>query len=100
MYKTLPIDIALGEVNPSWYQERRAALETEYGLGKQSRDDRNRRRTQAKARLETFKLGQIVDGTVRRVKSYGVFVDIGGYHALLHISTISQLPVEHPPTGF
>lgn len=104
LYKTLPIDIALGEVNPSWYQERRAALETEYGLGygwsKQSRDDRNRRRTQAKARLETLKLGQIVDGTVRRVKPYGVFVDIGGDHALLHISTISQLPVEHPERVF
>lgn len=100
MYKTLPIDIALGEVNPSWYQERRATLETEYGLGKQSRDDLNRRRTQAKARLETLKLGQIVDGTVRRVKPYGVFVDIGGYHALLTISTISQLPVEHPEQVF
>ncbi len=72
MDKTLPIDIALGEVNPSWYQERRATLETEYGLGKQSRDDQNRRRTQAKVRLKTLKLGQIVDGTVRRVKPYGV----------------------------
>ena len=100
MYKTLPIDIALGEVDPSWYQKRRAALETEYGLGKQSRDDRNRRRTQTKARLETLKLGQLVDGTVRCVKPYGVFVDIGGYHALLHISTISQLPVEHPEQVF
>ncbi|HCF28162.1 MAG TPA: RNA-binding protein [Cyanobacteria bacterium UBA11049] len=100
MYKRLPIDIALGEVDLSWYQERRAALETEYGLGKQSRDDRNRRRTQAKARLETLKLGQIVDGTVRRVKPYGAFVDIGGYYALLHISTISQLTVEHPEQVF
>lgn len=100
LYKTLPIDIALGEVNPRWYQERRAALETEYGLGKQSRDDQNRRRTQAKARLETLRLGQLVDGSVRRIKPYGVFVDIGGYYALLHISTISQLPLEHPEQVF
>ncbi|WP_222838817.1 S1 RNA-binding domain-containing protein [Nostoc cycadae] len=54
----------------------------------------------AKARLKTLKLGQIIDGSISKIKPYGVFVDIGGYYALLHISAISQQPVEHPEKVF
>ncbi len=32
LYRTLPEDIALGEIDPDWYQERRAMLNKEYQL--------------------------------------------------------------------
>lgn len=53
-----------------------------------------------KRRLEEIKVGQLVSGTVCFVKAYGVGVDIDTLYALLHISTISQLPVDHPDTVF
>ncbi len=102
LYKNLPIDIALGEFDASWYELRRIELNKKYGL----RENFIERRTpynhsaSAKARLKTLKLGQLVDGTILGIKSYGVFVDIGGYHALLHIAAISQQTVEHPQQVF
>ncbi|MEH1800116.1 MAG: S1 RNA-binding domain-containing protein [Nostoc sp.] len=45
--------------------------------------------------MKTLKLGQLVDGTIRGIKPYGVLVDIGGYYALFHINPISQLAINH-----
>jgi predicted RNA-binding protein with RPS1 domain len=42
------------------------------------------------------KVGDIIDGTVRRLVDYGAFVDIGGVDGLLHVSEISWSRVEHP----
>lgn len=42
------------------------------------------------------KVGDIIDGTVRRLVDYGAFVDIGGVDGLLHISELSWSRVEHP----
>jgi small subunit ribosomal protein S1 len=102
LYQTLPIDLALREIDPNWYEERRGELSREYGLDEYliRRQKPQRRRLSARARLATLKIGQLVDGTVRRIKPYGVFVDIGGYYTLLHIRAISQLPVEHPEQIF
>ncbi|WP_242055230.1 MULTISPECIES: S1 RNA-binding domain-containing protein [Nostocales] len=97
LYKNLPIDLALGEFDPSWYEKRRIELNKKYGLRENLivRRTSNNRSASAKARLKTLKLGQLVDGTICRIRSYGVFVDIGGYYVLLHINAISQQPVEH-----
>lgn len=49
------------------------------------------------AREETLKgthAGDIVQGTVTRIESFGAFVDIGGIEGLLHISNISRKRVE------
>jgi predicted RNA-binding protein with RPS1 domain len=103
LYKKLPIDILLNEIDPSWYQERRNKLNAEYGLDLSwwtNREQRERRQNLRTARLKTLKVGQVVDGTVFAVKPYGIFVNIGGYGALLHISAISQLTVEHPEQVF
>ncbi|BAY18853.1 30S ribosomal protein S1 [Anabaenopsis circularis NIES-21] len=102
LYKNLPIDIALGELDDSWYEQRKIELYQQYELRENSitrRTIHNRSRL-AKARLKTLKLGQIIDGSISKIKPYGVFVDIGGYYALLHISAISQQPVEHPEKVF
>lgn len=102
LYKNLPIDIALGELDASWYEKRRIELHKKYGLSENSIQRRTpyNLSASAKARLKTLKLGQIVDATICRIRSYGVFVDIGGYNALLHITAISQQPVEHPEQIF
>lgn len=38
----------------------------------------------------TFKVGDVVVGTIASVKPYGAFVDIGGVNGLLHISQLSH----------
>ncbi|MEW6498458.1 MAG: S1 RNA-binding domain-containing protein [Cyanobacteriota bacterium] len=102
LYQTLPIDIALGELDPKWYEARREELDRKFDGFKLLRHRRKpqHRPLAARTRLATLKLGQLVDGRVYGIKPYGVFVDIGGYKALLHISAISQLPVEHPEQIF
>ncbi|OCQ89771.1 RNA-binding protein [Nostoc sp. MBR 210] len=102
LYKNVPIDIALGELDASWYEQRKIELYQQDELRENSitrRTIHNRSRL-AKARLETLKLGQIIDGSIGKIKPYGVFVDLGGCYALLHISAISQQPVEHPEKVF
>ncbi len=46
--------------------------------------------------LSTIKEGDIVEGTVKNITDYGLFVDIGGINGLVHISNISWGPVRHP----
>lgn len=96
LYRTLPEDIALGEIDPDWYQERRMMLNKEYELDRYrpSRQEREHHHILKTTRLKILRVGQIIDGTVRAIKPYGLFVDIGGHNALLHISAISQMPVE------
>ena len=95
--RNLPIDIALGEIDSNWYQKRRKDIEDEckvYDTRIRKKQERERLFELRQARLKTLKLGQLVDGTVAAFKPYGLFIDIGGIHALLHISMVSQLPVE------
>jgi small subunit ribosomal protein S1 len=97
LYRYLTVDIALGEIDPHWYEERRIALNREYELDKMrsfSQQEIESRRILTMTRLKMLRVGQIVDGTVKAIKPYGLFVDIGGVNALLHISAISQMPVE------
>lgn len=42
----------------------------------------------------------LLEFSTRLIKSYGVFVDIGGFHTLRSVSTISQLPIESPEQVF
>ncbi|MFW9262581.1 S1 RNA-binding domain-containing protein [Nostoc sp. CALU 546] len=102
LYKNLPIDIALGEFDASWYSRRRIELNKKYGLRENSIERRTpyNHSASAKARLKTLKLGQLVDGTIHKINSHGVFVNIGGYYALIHITAISQQTVDHPEQVF
>jgi small subunit ribosomal protein S1 len=52
---------------------------------------------EARARVfSTIKIGDIVEGTVTNIADFGVFVDIDGVDALLHISDLSWDKVVHP----
>ncbi|SHJ21685.1 4-hydroxy-3-methylbut-2-enyl diphosphate reductase [Desulfofundulus thermosubterraneus DSM 16057] len=46
--------------------------------------------------LESLQEGQVVRGVVRRLTSFGAFVDIGGVDGLLHISEMAWYRVNHP----
>ena len=51
----------------------------------------SRRRALSDTQLKTFKVGDVVLGSVISVKAYGAFVDIGGdLNGLLHVSQISH----------
>ncbi len=45
---------------------------------------------------ELLAVGAVVDGTVRKVMDFGVFVDLGGIDGLVHVSELSWSRVEHP----
>jgi len=50
--------------------------------------------------LKSIKEGSVVDGIVKNITEYGVFVDLGGVDGLLHITDISWGRVNHPSELF
>ncbi|MFY9116030.1 MAG: 30S ribosomal protein S1 [Bacteroidales bacterium] len=40
--------------------------------------------------------GQILEGTVKNITSYGVFIDLGGVDGLIHITDLSWGRINHP----
>lgn len=62
---------------------RRAILETD-------------RREQREETLAVLEEGAVVDGTVKNITEYGIFVDLGGIDGLLHITDISWGRISHP----
>lgn len=44
--------------------------------------------------LENLEEGQVLEGTVQRIASFGAFVDVGGVDGLVHISQLSHEHVE------
>lgn len=46
--------------------------------------------------LEQIEAGDILEGTVRSVRDFGAFVDLGGLDGLIHVSKLSWERVKHP----
>jgi small subunit ribosomal protein S1 len=61
----------------------RATLERE-------REDRKREQ------LEKFEAGLELEGTVRSIKDFGAFIDLGGLDGMVHISKLSWERIKHP----
>jgi len=51
---------------------------------------------QKKEIISKLEKGQILEGTVKNITSYGVFVDLGGVDGLIHITDLSWGRVTHP----
>ncbi|MDR0404698.1 MAG: bifunctional 4-hydroxy-3-methylbut-2-enyl diphosphate reductase/30S ribosomal protein S1 [Oscillospiraceae bacterium] len=49
---------------------------------------------------ETAEIGKKYKGTVKTLKEYGAFVDVGGIDGMLHISEISWTRISHPSDVF
>jgi ribosomal protein S1 len=62
---------------------RRAVLERE-------------REEKKKEQLDKIEVGDRMEGTVRSVKDFGAFVDLGGLEGLIHISKMSWDRIKHP----
>jgi small subunit ribosomal protein S1 len=94
-------------------EEREAELESYVGQDltlKVIEVDRNRRRLILSERLARKQLrqqnmerlmnelveGQVVRGTVRRLRPFGAFVDLGGAEGLLHISELTWQRIRRP----
>ena len=54
------------------------------------------REEQKRVLMESLAVGQIHEGTVRKLMDFGAFVDIGGVDGLVHISQLSWSRVDHP----
>jgi len=51
---------------------------------------------QKKEIIGQLEKGQVLEGTVKNVTSYGVFVDLGGVDGLVHITDLSWSRINHP----
>ncbi len=51
---------------------------------------------QKKEIIGQLEKGQVLEGTVKNVTSYGVFVDLGGVDGLIHITDLSWSRINHP----
>jgi small subunit ribosomal protein S1 len=51
---------------------------------------------QRKAIIESLEKGQILEGTVKAITDFGVFVDLGGVDGLVHITDLSWGRINHP----
>ena len=64
-------------------------------------EERNRlvlshRRALVEKKMNRLEVGEVVIGSVKGIKPYGAFIDIGGVSGLLHISEISHEHIETP----
>ncbi|MEJ5263571.1 MAG: 30S ribosomal protein S1 [Ignavibacterium sp.] len=51
---------------------------------------------QREAILKSLEKGQILEGTVKAITDFGVFVDLGGVDGLIHITDLSWGRINHP----
>ncbi|MBP3568535.1 MAG: S1 RNA-binding domain-containing protein, partial [Lachnospiraceae bacterium] len=89
-YKDQEIEFVISEFNP----KRRRII-----------GDRKQLLVAKKAELQKelfakISVGDVVEGTVKNVTDFGVFIDLGGVDGLLHISEMSWGRVENPKKVF
>ncbi|MFU8842274.1 MAG: 30S ribosomal protein S1 [Bacteroidales bacterium] len=46
--------------------------------------------------MSKLEKGQVLEGTVKNITSYGVFIDLGGVDGLIHITDLSWGRINHP----
>ena len=51
---------------------------------------------QKKEIISQLEKGQVLEGTVKNITSYGVFIDLGGVDGLVHITDLSWNRISHP----
>ncbi len=51
---------------------------------------------QKKQIISGLEKGQVLEGTVKNITSYGVFIDLGGVDGLIHITDLSWGRINHP----
>ena len=51
---------------------------------------------QKKGIISQLEKGQVLEGTVKNMTSYGVFIDLGGVDGVIHITDLSWSRINHP----
>jgi len=51
---------------------------------------------QKKEIIGKLQKGQVLEGVVKNITSYGVFIDLGGVDGLIHITDLSWSRINHP----
>ncbi|MCC5918261.1 MAG: 30S ribosomal protein S1 [Cryomorphaceae bacterium] len=51
---------------------------------------------QKKEIISKLEKGQVIEGVVKNITSYGVFIDLGGIDGLIHITDLSWSRINHP----
>lgn len=75
-------------------RKRRNVVLSRRSLLEKAKDD-------AKATLlATLEEGKVVEGVIKNITDYGVFVDLGGLDGLLHITDLSYGRIRHPADLF
>ncbi|MDW8107829.1 MAG: S1 RNA-binding domain-containing protein, partial [Armatimonadota bacterium] len=95
------LDRLVGEVIPIKIidvdHERRKAVASNKLAEEEIRKRREEEERQRRERVfATLQVGQRFRGVVKRITSYGAFVDIGEYEGLLHISEMSWARISDP----
>jgi small subunit ribosomal protein S1 len=52
--------------------------------------------SQKVAIMAQLEKGQVLEGIVKNITSYGVFIDLGGVDGLIHITDLSWGRISHP----
>ncbi|MDI6775740.1 MAG: 30S ribosomal protein S1 [Syntrophales bacterium] len=58
------------------------------------------REAQKRDALERIEVGKIMEGVIKNITDYGLFIDLGGIDGLLHVSDISWGRITRPPNNF
>jgi ribosomal protein S1 len=95
------LDRLIGEVIPikiiDLDHERRKAVASNRLADEEIRRQREEEERKRRERVfATLKVGDRFTGVVKRITSYGAFVDIGEYEGLLHVSELSWARVNDP----
>jgi len=80
------IDFKIVKINPDFHNvvvSHKALLE----------EEQEQKRAELIGKLEK---GQVLEGTVKNITNYGVFVDLGGVDGLIHITDLSWGRINHP----
>lgn len=83
-YLNKPLKVKIVDLNREQNRvilSHRAVVEEQEGLQKQEL-------------LQTIEEGQVLEGTIQRITSFGAFVDLGGVDGLVHISQLAHEHVE------
>lgn len=86
VYDGQEINVIITEYNPA---KRRV-------IGNRKKIVQAEKAERAKAVLASLEVGDVVDGTVKSITSFGAFIDLGGVDGLLHISEMSWGRVDSP----
>ncbi|MDE7327545.1 MAG: bifunctional 4-hydroxy-3-methylbut-2-enyl diphosphate reductase/30S ribosomal protein S1, partial [Lachnospiraceae bacterium] len=89
-YKDQEIEFVITEFNP-----RRRRI-----IGDRKQLLLAKKRELAEALFARIQVGDVIEGTVKNVTDFGVFIDLGGADGLLHISEMSWGRIENPKKVF